>query len=1628
MAGLELRNRNERNTSGRRSSVTLGALRSSRTSEDAVTLLQSELQRVLGNRQVGELAARGPQSPAALYVSHLLDGARASNLDMRGFLPWHAAPSWTEWVQPYISVLWSERQRALEAGGTALDMPTSAPAVGPLGLGPIPSFVTEMGLGAPSVTDAGVTGADVTGAGVANAGVTGAGVTGADASIGAASVMRDARTTVAPAGDGFIEWFDRAMAQSGGGRAPTPAEQAVLRRVHGRTFPEARIHEGPSAQKAARAVNARAFTVGTDIYMGERTDVSSAAGAELLVHEATHVAQHLEGRLPAPKGDGLEVSDPASSHEREAEMRGQEARAIVGDPWGLGGCPASDPAARVIVQGMAQELPSPDTLPPADVVSAALMELRRLRGNVEGPLTAPDAGEVAALRGTVASYPMLGDAMTQTLGAAVSVGSAAADSAAADSAAADSAAVSSAAGAVMRKEETSEVSDSPTAINPEELRALIRGNMAAREDDLPEAGENQRDETEQAHAENAAQQEDNEQAVTQGTEAAGPTGEAAAPSSSSAPAGPAAPGPAPSTDSAPAASVGETAQDLAHAFVADTPTRKAETWKALGAGMAERGSSESESFQDGIPEFHARMTGEDASGGRASVATPSSGPMSQESVETTPEPEIAPTPQPEVAEVDAPTPWWGSSADQKDSARAIGDSLGSVPTADGDVQASPGPVPNVPLRGETDPQRLVNAASGVRDQASGALEAARQAVLDSPGAELVQPLQIDEVYDVERVTAPTIAATEQLSDMERYIELGLPADVQSAFDELNGPDMEANLTDARGKIDQATEQRDADQQRELDSARTEADRLNAEAQADQSAAVAEQRTAIEGERRRTMTAQASAVTDMQSRASAEQSRRSSEIQGRVTSAQSQVQSEYTRAETESQAEIDAGEAKAEAEKRKAEQESQNKSWWEKACDWVASAIDALCDAISAIFDVVRAAVTAIIDAAKEVAGAIIDAACSFICDVISAYGEFLKGAIQGLLGDVFPGLADALCGFVDTAVELAQEAVNYMAEKLKGAINTLLDKLGAVINAVLKVWQAAIEIALAVAEGIITGDWGKVLLKALEAALKLAGISPEEFYGLVGNAEETIELIVNDPGGFLGNCIDAAVMGFDQFSDNFLDHLQSGFVEWLTGAVGDAGLTMPDTLDMGGIFSIAAQALGLTRETLEDKVQARLGKAAGRALEIVWESVESYMEGGWEGLWEQLKGDLGSLWEDVVGTLQDWLLTKVAMAAVTKLASMFNPVGAIVQAIITMWNLYQFLKNQIDRIVGVLRAFVSGIGSIAAGEIGGAANRVEAALGDLVTVAIDLLARLVGLGGIGQKVRSVIEGVSDKIDKALDAMIDRIGGWLGFGTPESTTAESTTEGSDGAETSGSSGAETGGAGTGSAETTGAAPTGGGQTEGAPRSGSATEGGGGGAVSAKSKTGASAKTTAGEPSSEHDVSDFNVDKKKLKQLNAAIVSALSMAAKAAGKTRLGEADYMTWMDAEATTETTDAATRSRVAHVRTGYNAIKKCLEKDKVTFKKWELTDDDDFVYEDTYAYVYAGEEENNIYLGGAFWVANKEGLDSKAGTIVHELSHLLHDTEDHHYGPAESKSSAKDDPETATTNADNYAHFSESA
>jgi peptidyl-Lys metalloendopeptidase len=68
------------------------------------------------------------------------------------------------------------------------------------------------------------------------------------------------------------------------------------------------------------------------------------------------------------------------------------------------------------------------------------------------------------------------------------------------------------------------------------------------------------------------------------------------------------------------------------------------------------------------------------------------------------------------------------------------------------------------------------------------------------------------------------------------------------------------------------------------------------------------------------------------------------------------------------------------------------------------------------------------------------------------------------------------------------------------------------------------------------------------------------------------------------------------------------------------------------------------------------------------------------------------------------------------------------------------------------------------------------------------------------------------------------------------------------------------------------------------------------------------------------------------------------------------------------------------------------------------------------------------IFVCKAFWTAPATGTDSKAGTLVHEMSHfnVTAGTDDHVYGQTAAKSLAASDPDAAIDNADNHEYFAE--
>ena len=86
----------------------------------------------------------------------------------------------------------------------------------------------------------------------------------------------------------------------------------------GRSLGHVRVHTGADADAAARALGARAFAIGPDLFFRDGAyDPSSRDGQHLIAHEVAHAVQAPETTVAS--ADDLAISQPGDAREREAE-------------------------------------------------------------------------------------------------------------------------------------------------------------------------------------------------------------------------------------------------------------------------------------------------------------------------------------------------------------------------------------------------------------------------------------------------------------------------------------------------------------------------------------------------------------------------------------------------------------------------------------------------------------------------------------------------------------------------------------------------------------------------------------------------------------------------------------------------------------------------------------------------------------------------------------------------------------------------------------------------------------------------------------------------------------------------------------------------------------------------------------------------------------------------------------------------------------------------------------------------------------------------------------------------------------------------------------------------------------
>ncbi|MGB8380945.1 MAG: hypothetical protein WCG47_06770, partial [Dermatophilaceae bacterium] len=262
---------------------------------------------------------------------------------------------------------------------------------------------------------------------------------------------------------------------------------------------------------------------------------------------------------------------------------------------------------------------------------------------------------------------------------------------------------------------------------------------------------------------------------------------------------------------------------------------------------------------------------------------------------------------------------------------------------------------------------------------------------------------------------------------------------------------------------------------------------------------------------------------------------------------------------------------------------------------------------------------------------------------------------------------------------------------------------------------------------------------------------------VLARAAAAIGKIIKDPIGFLGNFVNAVKTGIVNFGTNILEHLKKGLQKWLFGALAEGGIQLPEKWDLKGVIQLVLSILGLTWERIKARIFAKVP-----GLQPVWDKLVGAFEiikilitEGVGGLWKWVLEKAGDIKEMVMSQIKEMVVTQIVKAGITWLISMLNPAGAFIKACKMIYDVVMFFVERAAQIKEFVDAVLDSVESIAAGGVGAVAAKIEDTLGKLVPILIGFLASLLGLGGISDKIKKILEMVQKPVMKVVDWVIGK---------------------------------------------------------------------------------------------------------------------------------------------------------------------------------------------------------------------------------------------------------------------------------
>lgn len=372
---------------------------------------------------------------------------------------------------------------------------------------------------------------------------------------------------------------------------------------------------------------------------------------------------------------------------------------------------------------------------------------------------------------------------------------------------------------------------------------------------------------------------------------------------------------------------------------------------------------------------------------------------------------------------------------------------------------------------------------------------------------------------------------------------------------------------------------------------------------------------------------------------------------------------------------------------------------------------------------------------------------------IAAIFNNLPANLQAWAQEQQAQFREQLNGLHERVVSTRDELTDDLAERGRGAVQEVRERIhelrqaaGGLVGRI----QTAIDQFL--------DDPARFIINGL---LELVGIVASAFWALVDRIGSVINDIANDPMGFANNLARAIGQGFQRFFDHFTTHILGGFFDWLFSGLGAVGVNIPRDLSPRSLITFFLELMGITWQRIRALLVRLIGERNVALIEQAVELLGNLIAMGPSGLFEMIKERLNprDMIRQVIQAGVEFLVEALITRIAARLLMMFNPAGAIVQAIEVIYRILDWIFTNAARIFSLVETVVNGAAALIAGNITGMATAVEGALARLIAPVIDFLAGFLGLGNLPDRIADTIRGFQDWlwgiIERVIRALAER---------------------------------------------------------------------------------------------------------------------------------------------------------------------------------------------------------------------------------------------------------------------------------